>query len=145
MQSIYSSRKKHAPFPRLYTTFDPDLAFRYAKRAYICGEFGYIAHYLYIGLLKCDIECPQMSDIEIKARDIILSAATEDSKPIVYMYLGIDKQRIQKENGQPISWDRQITLFLENIHHGSLRIIGDFDITTGFPVDLASIPTLKKE
>ena len=61
------------------------------------------------------------------------------------MHIGIEKQRIRKENGQPLSWDRQINLFLENIHHGNLRILGDFDITTGVPVDLASIPTLSKE
>ena len=82
---------------------------------------------------------------EESARDIILSAANESTNPVVYMYIGVEKQRIRKENGQPLSWDRQIKLFLENIHHGNLRIMGDFDITTGVPIDLASIPTLNKE
>ena len=132
-------------YDSVYTTFDPDNAFRYAKRAFICGELGYIAYYLYIGWLKCDIDHPKMNDSEIKARDIILSASEKASEPIVYMYLGVNKKRIQKENATPISWDRQINLFLENIHHGNLRIIGEFDITTGVPVDLKSIPTLNGE
>jgi len=132
-------------YDSVYTTFDPDNAFRYAKRASICGELGYIAHYLYLGLLCCDIERPEMTVEEESARDIILSAANEPSDPVVYMYIGIEKQRIRKENGQPLSWDRQINLFLGNIHHGNLRIMGDFDITTGVPVDLTNIPTLSKE
>lgn len=86
-----------------------------------------------------------MTAEEESARDIILSAANEPSDPVVYMYIGIEKQRIRKENGQPLSWDRQINLFLGNIHHGNLRIMGDFDITTGVPVDLTNIPTLSKE
>ena len=131
-------------YDSVYTTFDPDNAFRYAKRAYICGELGYIAHYLYLGLLCCGIERPEMTVEEESARDIILAAAKEPSDPVVYMYIGIEKERIRKENGQPLCWDRQINLFLENIHHGNLRIIGDFDITTGVPVDLSSIPTLSR-
>ena len=132
-------------YDSVYTTFDPDNAFRYAKRASICGELGYIAHYLYLGLLCCDIERPKMTVAEESARDIILSAADSPSDPVVYMYIGIEKHRIRKENGQSLSWDRQIHLFLENIHHGNLRILGDFDITTGIPVDLASFPTLNKK
>lgn len=129
-------------YDSVYTTFDPDNAVRYAKRAYICGELGYIAHCLYLGLLCCDIERPEMTVEEESACDIILGAANEPSDPVVYMYIGIEKKRIRKENGQPLCWDRQINLFLDNIHHGNLRILGDFDITTGVPVDISSIPTI---
>lgn len=132
-------------YDSIYTTFDPDNALRYAKRAFICGEQGYIAYHLYLGLQKCNIKCPKMNDAEVKARDIILSAANAISEPLVYMYIGVDKQKIRKENGQPIAWNRQINLFMENIHHGNLRILGDFDITAGLPVDLESIPVVNKK
>lgn len=126
----------------VYTTFDPDNAFRYAKRASICGELGYIAHYLYLGLLCCNIEHPKMTFEEKRSLDLILSAANEPSYPVVYMYIGVEKDRIRKENGRNLSWDRQINLFMENIHHGNLRILGDFDITTGIPIDINSIPQI---
>lgn len=132
-------------YDSIYTTFDPDNALRYAKRAFICGEQGYIAYYLYLGLQKCNIKCPKMNGTEVQARDIILSAANDISEPLVYMYIGVDKQKIQKENGHPIAWDRQIKLFMENIHHGNLRILGDFDITTGLPVDLESFPVVNEK
>lgn len=126
----------------VYTTFDPDNAFRYAKRASICGELGYIAHYLYLGLLCCNFERPKMTFEEERSLDLILSAANEPSYPIVYMYIGVEKDRIRKENGRNLSWDSQINLFMENIHHGNLRILGDFDITMGIPVDINSIPQI---
>ena len=83
-----------------------------------------------------------MNNEEEQALQLLLNAAKEPSEPTVLMYIGIDKQRIRRENGQPISWDKQIELFLENIHHGNLRILGDFDVMSGIPIDLASIPRI---
>ena len=124
-----------------YVTADPIAATRYAKRSFIGGELGYIAYFTYLGIQHLNIGTEAATPKQINAIETVLQASRVTPAPVVYMYFGIDKSRIQKENGSEVPWDKHINLFLNDIHIGNFRILGAFDIFSGNVIDVDSILT----
>jgi len=130
-------------YDNCYLTPDPDKAFRYASRSHIYGELGYIAYNLCLGLMALGCDVSTMNNDQRNAFEIIEAAHDKAPNPVVYMYLGIPKAKIKKENGEDVDWTRTIGAFLDGCYLGSYRVLNPFDITKGKIIDIDSIPRIE--
>lgn len=129
----------------VYLSFDPNDATVYAQYAWVCGELGYIAYWLWRGTELLGYTLPSMTDKQAKALQMVRDAGARTPDPVTLMFCDIPKENLKTDRGDDIDWDRQIDWFLRNVHVGRLRVLGDFDISKGTIVDLEQFPVVSKE
>ena len=123
-----------------YLTFNPDKANTYAQNAWVCGELGYVAYWLWRGMEPLRYDLPDLTSDQMHAIEQVKAAGARTPDPIILAFFNIPKDRLQTEKGDKIDWGRQIDWFLKNIHHGEVRVLGEFDISQGVIIDIATLP-----
>lgn len=123
-----------------YLTFDPDKANTYAKNAWVCGELGYVAYWLWRGMELLKYDLPNVTNDQMHAIELVKAAGARTPDPIVLAFFNIPKDRLQTEKGDNIDWNRKIDWFLQHHHYGEVRILGEFDISQGVIVDITTFP-----
>lgn len=127
-------------YTNVYLTFDPDKADIYAKNAYICGELGYIAHWLLDGADRLKYQLPSPTESQNQAIAKIVEVRQQKPEPVIMAYFNIPKNNLRTEKNGEIDWKRQIDWFLEDTHIGEVRVIGEFDLLSGTPIRLEELP-----
>lgn len=123
-----------------YLTFDPDKANTYAQNAWVCGELGYVAYWLWRGMEPLKYVLPSLTIDQMHALELVKAAGTRTPNPIVLAFFNVPKERLRTEKGDHIDWMRQIDWFLKHRHYGEVRVLGEFDISEGIIIDIATLP-----
>ena len=126
-------------YDNIYLTFSPIKADVYATNAWVCGELGYIAYWLLRGAKRLNYQLPAPSNTEREAIVAVENAALRKPDPVLLVYSCIEKSRLLTEAGMPIDWEMQVNHFLQNLHLGEVRVIGEFDISNGVCTTLAEL------
>jgi hypothetical protein len=129
--ALRKSKNSLYSYDNVYLTFDPLKANIYAEDASVCGELGSIAYWLLRGAEKLGYELPMPSTSQKSALEKVRAAGMRKPDPILLCYMGIPKDRLQTEQGNPVDWEKIIDLFLKDFQYGVVRVLGDFDISDG--------------
>ena len=128
-------------YKNVYLTFDPYKAYIYAQNASVCGELGYIAHWLLYGIDFLKYPLPLATERQKSALHKVTEASLRQPNPAIMMYLNVPKNRLRTEKDEEVNWEWQIDAFLNNWNHGVVRVMGEFDIAKGSHITLQDLPT----
>ena len=115
----------------LFLTSDPGKAENYAKRAFICGETGYSAYWLYRGARWFGYEMPHVEGWDA-AVGLVEEACARGPEPVVVMLTGVGREDLLWENGEKVEED---SLNPSTYLIGpSLRCLADIDLRAGLVI-----------
>lgn len=88
-----------------YVTGDLSKAIRYARRAMVYGELGYLVSTFITATREFGLTLPEMNEEQKKAYGLIVGYMKEPTQPVVLVFKDIDKSLIKFEHNRDVDWD----------------------------------------
>lgn len=98
------SNSKLYEYDATYLTGDLSKAIRYARRAMIYGELGYVVSTFILATKEFGLALPLMNEEQKKAYELITQYMKEPSQPVVLVFQNIDKSLMKYDDNIDVNW-----------------------------------------